>query len=265
MPLSDLENCAAGTFCGFVDCTLLQSTNYLKNAKQQGLPFTLNPRVLYRGYTVNVLQNSFCVMSQFFLDGQIKKLLTGGVDRPLSNGEKIASAISAGAISSVFAGPMELIMIQQQVKGTSLFSTAGTLFAKGPSTIWRGTPGMAMREGLYAGGFLGFIPVVREEMQKRYPEMSADQARFAATCIAGPVCSMASHPPDTIKTCLQGDVEAAKYTGYRQGIPKIVAERGVKALWAGAPWRIFRQFCCFMLFDKINTDLVPLVFPHAFK
>jgi len=265
MPLTDLENCATGIFCGVADCTLLQSTNYWKNAKQQGLPFTLDPRVLYRGYTVNVIQNGLCVMSQFYLAGVMKNIMTGGVDRPLSNSEKIASGVSAGAISSIFAGPMELVMIQQQIKGTGLLATAGELLAGGPSTIWRGTSGMALREGIYAGGFLGVIPVAREEIQKRYPDMSADQARLAGTFLAGPLCSLASHPPDTIKTCLQGDIEGAKYRGYGQGIKTLVAERGVTALWAGAPWRMFRQFCCFLLFDKINTDLVPLMFPHAFK
>ena len=122
-----------------------------------------------------------------------------------------------------------------------------------------------MREGLYAGGFLGLIPVAREEVQKRYPGMSADQARLVGTFIAGPICSICSHPPDTIKTCLQGDVEGAKYRSYGQTMSTLVAERGVRSLWAGAPWRIFRQFCCFLLFDKINTDLAPLLFPHAFK
>ena len=82
---------------------------------------------------------------------------------------------------------------------------------------------------------------------------------------AGPFCSMLSHPPDTIKTCLQGDVEGAKFQNYGQAMRKLAAERGVAALWAGAPWRIFRQMCCFMLFDKINTDIAPLIFPHAFK
>lgn len=265
MPLSDLENMATGMFCGAVDCALLQPTNYWKNAQQQKLPFTLNPSVLYRGVVVNTMQNSFCVMSQFFLAGQIKNLMTGGVDRPLSNSEKIVSGVSAGAISSLVAGPMELVMIQQQVKGTGLISTATDLLSRGPSTVFRGTSGMALREGLYAGGFLGFIPVVREEIQKANPSLSADQARLAATFVAGPICSMASHPPDTIKTCLQGDVEAATFTGYRQGMRKLVAERGMAVLWAGAPWRIFRQFCCFLLFDKINTDLAPIVFPHAFK
>ena len=265
MPLTDAENMAIGITCGATDCLLLQPTNYWKNAQQQKLPFTLNPSVLYRGVTVNTIQNAFCVMSQFFLAGQLKNVMTGGTDRPLSNAEKIASGVSAGAISSIVAGPMELIMIQQQVKGTGLAATAVEVVSSGPSVIWRGTTGMALREGLYAGGFLGIIPVVREEVQKAYPDLSADQARLGATFLAGPVCSMCSHPPDTIKTCLQGDVEGAKYTGYGQGVRSIVAERGARALWAGAPWRIFRQFCCFLLFDKINTDLAPLMFPHAFK
>ena len=263
--MTDLENCAMGITCGVTDCTLLQSTNYWKNAVQQGLPFTMNPAVLYRGYSVNVMQNAFCVMSQFYLAGQLKDKFTGGVDRPLSNSEKIASGISAGAISSIVAGPMELVMIQQQVKGGGLMSTASNVISQGPSTIWRGTTGMALREGLYAGGFLGLIPVAREEVQKRYPDLSADQARLVGTFTCGPLCSMLSHPPDTIKTCLQGDVEGAKYKTYGQTVRTLVQERGVRALWAGAPWRIFRQFCCFLLFDKINTDLAPLLFPHAFK
>mmetsp|Transcript_23044 Transcript_23044/g.71798 ORF Transcript_23044/g.71798 Transcript_23044/m.71798 type:complete len:267 (-) Transcript_23044:212-1012(-) len=265
MPLSDLENSALGILCGFTDCSLLQSTNYWKNAQQQGLPFTLNPSVLYRGYTVNVLQNAFCVMSQFYLNGVLKNTLTGGVDRELSNTEKIASGVSAGVISSFVAGPMELVMIQQQIKGGGLFSTASSVVSPGPLAVFRGTLGMMGREGVYAGGFLGIIPVVRSEIQKAKPEWSEDKARLAAVFSAGPVCSMASHPSDTIKTCLQGDVEGAKYRTYGQTAQTIIRERGMAALWAGAPWRIFRQFCCFMLFDKINSEFAPIIFPHAFK
>jgi len=262
--LTDAENCAVGVLCGVTDCTLLQATNYWKNAKQQGLAFTLDPRVLYRGYAINTTQNGLCVMSQFFLNGVLKNAVTGGIDRPLTSGETIATAVSAGAISSLFASPMELVMIQQQVKGGGVLSTAGDLIAKGPSTVFRGMTGMMLREGLYCGGFLGFIPVVRAEVQKANPDLSADQARLAATFLAGPICSMASHPPDTLKTCLQGDVEGANFKSYGQAARKLIAERGYSSLWAGAPWRIFRQFCCFLLFDKINSDVVPILFPHAF-
>ena len=112
------------------------------------------------------------------------------------------------------------------------------------------------------------MPVARQYVQDNYKDSigaTPDLARFSAAMMFTPFVSVFSPPPDTIKTCLQGDVEGAKYTGYGQGVRSIVAERGARALWAGAPWRIFRQFCCFLLFDKINTDLAPLMFPHAFK
>lgn len=40
---------------------------------------------------------------------------------------------------------------------------------------------------------------------------------------------------------------------------------GLSALWLGMPWRVFRQFCAIFLFDKINAELSPRLFPHAFK
>ena len=68
MPLTDVENVVMGTICGTADVCLLQPTNYWKNASQQGLPFSLKPSVLYRGIGANILNNGFCVGSQFFLN-----------------------------------------------------------------------------------------------------------------------------------------------------------------------------------------------------
>ena len=264
--LSDLENCSIGIICGVSDTTLLQSTNYWKNAQQQGLPFTLNPAVLYRGYAANTLNNGLCVMSQFFLNGVIKNALTGGVDRELSKAEKIGAGIGAGALSSIVGSPLELTMIQQQVKGESFMTTFGNIIRNG--TALQGIVGMMAREGIYCGGYLGLMPVVREEIRERYPTgigKSDDSARLFATMFAGPICSFASHPPDTLKTCLQGDVEGAKYRGYVGTARTLIAERGVAALWAGMPWRVFRQFCAIFLFDKINTEVAPMLYPHRYK
>ena len=47
--LSELENVAIGASAAFVEAVILQPTIYWKNAAQQGLPFTLNPRILFRG------------------------------------------------------------------------------------------------------------------------------------------------------------------------------------------------------------------------
>lgn len=267
MPLTDSENLMFGALCGTTDVTLLQSTNYWKNAVQQGLPFTLNPTVLYRGYFANVANNAGCLAAQFGLNGVFRKLITGGSNRPLSDTEMIAGGIFAGALSGVICGPIELVMIQQQRKGGGLMGTTMDMMKGGPRTFFRGTLAMCAREGIYCGGFMGAMPVLRGAIQRNFSDSvgkTEDSARFAAAMIAGPVSGILSHPPDTLKTCMQGDIEQATYKGYVQTARVVVRERGVTALWGGFPWRCFRQICCLMLFDKMASNLQPVLFPHAF-
>ena len=80
------------------------------------------------------------------------------------------------------------------------------------------------------------MPVVREKLRQAYPDSlgkTEDSARLFATMIAGPICSFFSHPPDTLKTCLQGDIEGAKYRTYIGTTRTLIAERGLSSLWAG--------------------------------
>lgn len=268
MPLSDAENMALGFIGGSIDVTLLQSTNYWKNAAQQGLPFTLNPMVLYRGYFANLMNNGFCVSTQFLFNGLVQKAVTGGVDRPLTAAEKITCGTSAGVLSGIVCGPIELVMIQQQRQGLSLMATSLDILKGGLSQVFRGTTGMCFREGIYCGGYLGIMPVVREQIQARFSDSigkTEDSARFAAALIAGPINGMLSHPPDTLKTCLQGDLHGVKFTGYVQSAGILVRESGIASLWRGFPWRVFRQMCAIFLFDKVNSEMSRILFPHAFK
>ena len=46
--LSEKQNLLLGTFAAFIESILLQPTLYWKNARAQNLPFTLNPKKLYR-------------------------------------------------------------------------------------------------------------------------------------------------------------------------------------------------------------------------
>ena len=197
----------------------------------------------FAGFIANTVNNGFCVMSQFYIDGVLKKIILGGEDRPFTSAERIASGASSGALSGVVCGPIELIMIQQQKKGGGLLSTALSLIKDGPMTFFRGTGPMMMREGIYAGGFLGVMPVTREMIRKNFPDSlgkTEDSARFGAACVAGPLCGFASHPPDTIKTCMQGDIERVTYGGFVETGRTIVATKGAPFLWAGFPWRLFR-------------------------
>ena len=90
------KNIGFGLLCGFTDVALFQPMNYWKNAVQQSLPFTLNPSLLYRGVAANLANNSFCVGAQFWLNGVWRKMITGGVNRDLSNIEKVGGGVFAG-------------------------------------------------------------------------------------------------------------------------------------------------------------------------
>jgi hypothetical protein len=266
--LSEIENATLGAVGGWIDVTLLQATNYWKNAAQQGLPFETNPRVLYRGYFANCLNNGSCVMLQFAGTGIIQKLIARGEDRPLTNTETIGAAFASGYLSGFVCGPIELAMIQQQRKGGSLLGTASNLVASGPSTVMRGTLGICLREGIYCGGFLGLMPILRGAVQKNFPDSigkTEDSARLAAAMVGGPLCSMLSHPPDTFKSCMQGDIERTKFGSMKETYAVLVKERGITSLWAGAPWRIFRQLCAMMIFDKCASQLSRMLFPHRFQ
>lgn len=270
MVLSDLENAALGVFCGCTDVVLLQSTNYWKNAKQQGLPFTMNPRVLYRGVLANMCNNGTCIMSQFYVNGLIRRAVAGGSDREFNDTERIAAGFVAGAIGSIPTAPMELTMIQQQRKGSSTAQALKGIFAGGlgGGGVSRGLTMMMAREGIYCCGFLGIMPVVRSALARNYPERfagSPDAARVCATLIAGPICCVLSHPFDSVKTCMQGDLEMARYRGATATARTLVAESGVAVLWAGMPWRLGRQCVSVFLIDYIRAELAPVLFPRAFS
>jgi len=209
------------------------------------------------------------LMTQFYLNGIMKKLLTAGEKRPLTAAEQIGCGFGAGIGSGVVCGPLELIMIQQQRKGGSIASVGADLVRGGPSIVSRGMLALGLREGIYCAGFMGILPAVRQYIREHYSHTvigrSDDSARLAATFVAGPICSFASHPPDTVKTCMQGDIEQVRFKGYGQTTNVLVAEGGLPALWRGIPWRLFRQFCAVFLFDKISAEVAPILFPHAFK
>eukprot|EP00933_Yihiella_yeosuensis_P001186 TRINITY_DN101941_c0_g1_i1.p1 TRINITY_DN101941_c0_g1~~TRINITY_DN101941_c0_g1_i1.p1 ORF type:complete len:271 (+),score=29.02 TRINITY_DN101941_c0_g1_i1:63-875(+) len=266
--LSGFENATIGALGGFFDVTLLQSLNHWKNAAQQGLPFETNPRKLYRGYVVNVINNSGCVMAQFAVTGLIQRLIARGEARKLTDGEVLVSALTAGFVTGAACGPLELAMIQQQRKGGTLVGTFRNLFAGGPSVLSRGVLGISLRESIYCGLILGASPVLRERIKQNFPDTlgkTDDSARFAAVMMAGPFCSLASHPFDTYKTCMQGDIERVKFGTMRETHATLMKERGITSLWAGTPWRLTRQIAAAFIIDKVASELSPMIFPHRFN
>jgi hypothetical protein len=274
-----MQNAIVGVTVGIVEVVCCQPLNYWKNMKQQGLPLTLDPRKLYRGLGAAAVNMGGCTMIQFAVGGSLKRLVLGGgggggggmgmdddihhrrgegmegermEGRRLTAAEEMGIGFAAGVVSALAGSPLTLIMIQQQVRGGSSYDTMCRI--ANPNHFYRGFVGVAMREGLWTCGYLSFPPIVRRYLGETYPnEFASDAtARIPAALLGGFFACYLSHPFDTIKTCMQGDVERRVYGTFTETARRIY-EGGPTAFYRGATFRYGRMVCAVYLIDTLQV------------
>lgn len=254
-----------GIAAGIIEVTILQPMLYCKNATQQKLPFTLNPRILYRGLTMSVTNMAILTGLQFPLTGAVTKIFTGGADRRLSSGEQIASGFVGGMLSGFACAPMELVMIQQQRFGGTIFSTPARIIQKvGLAGQFRGLTMSCGREGMFTAGYLGIGPVISRTLQEDYNQ-SVSVAKAGGAVGGGVIAATLSHPMDTCKTCMQGDIERKAYGSLRETAQTLYAEAGAGRFFRGWTWRTGRMICAVFIMNECKVQLAPIMFPHHFK
>ena len=238
---SDSENLLVGSFAALAEGLILQPTLYWKNASIQRMPFSMNPRIIYRGTTASILNEVQMMSVQFTATGYLQRLLLGDSPGKLSKPQQIMMATAGGSFSALFNSPIELLMIQQQNTGGTLFSTFrrvvsthGFLF----SGMYRGLLPCVFRDGLYVTGLLGVTPVAQQYLIAEHG-MGQTQASMIASLVGGVVAALPSHPLDMIKTCLQGDLTQSKYKNSLDTVKKVWLEGGIKRFYAGNFWRSF--------------------------
>ena len=159
----------------------------------------------------------------------------------------------------------ELIMIQQQVHGGSvLTATSRMLKQAGPSVFARGYISTCAREGLYAAGYLGIVPVVQRKLVQDYGFGKVSGA-VVGSIMSGLIAATCSHPLDTIKTCMQGDVEGKRYSTMTHTARSIHAEYGMSGFFNGWFWRTSRMCCAVFIISESKRRLAPVLFPKYFS
>jgi solute carrier family 25 (mitochondrial carnitine/acylcarnitine transporter), member 20/29 len=256
------ENAVLGCAAGTIEVTILQPMLYLKNATQQGLPMTLDPRLLYRGLFASVMNMSILTGLQFPLTGLVSGAITGGAERRLTDGEMIGSGFVGGALSGFACGPMELVMIQQQRFGGGILATPPKIMADhgGARALFRSVSMACGREGLFAAGYLGIGPVLSRRLVEDHG-LADGTADVAGAVGAGVIAASLSHPMDTIKTCMQGDLGGARYGGVGATGRTLMAESGVGAFFRGWSWRTGRMICAVFIMGQCKKQLTPILFP----
>ena len=178
------------------------------------------------------------------------------VNLPLSissEGRDCLSAALGGMLSAFFSSPVELVMIQQQVYGKSVFRTISSIvqtngvFSR--SGLMRGVLPTVCRDGIYVTGMLGVTPMLQNILMKDHGYTSGP-AGFYASMVGGVMASLPSHPFDLVKTVMQGDRLMALTAAHTDGqvhrspsrnlytvVSTLYSEGGVKRFTAGVFWR----------------------------
>lgn len=267
---SDLQRLSGGENCvlGMVTGVMSKACNYpflvWKNTVQQGLPISLDPRVVYRGLPMACLNLGGTNAVQFGATGFFQKLLaTAGTS---SDSVQLGGSFLGGLASGVPCSIWELCMIQQQRFGGTIFGTPKQFIAEyGPSSLTRGVTMTMGREAMFTMAMLGITPLIQQRLvEKSGMEKNTALAAGALTgaCFAGTV----THPMDTIKTCMQGDLGQRKYSDIMSTGRLLAQEYGVvQGLFKGLSYRIALISTTFFLVNRFKQVVVPLLFPHAIE
>lgn len=268
--LDEKQNFLLGCTAAFIEGVLLQPTLYWKNALAQNLPFTFDPRKLYRGTSISILNECQMMGLQFFLTGYFHNFFqtqSGAIEgkHKLSEREEVLSSICGGAIAALSTSPLELIMIQQQKFGGSIYTTLrGVVKSHGCSQfgLYRGLFPAALRDAIYVSGMLAVTPIIQKYLTSSELgfDMSQSAASVCASIIGGVLGAVPSHPLDVVKTNMQGDLNCKK--SMVQTAVTLAREagggvNGIRRLFKGCLFRTINITGTVYIANECNNRLSP--------
>lgn len=205
-----------------------------------------------------------CTMLQFVVGGSLKQQVLGDEKRPLTIAEEMGCGIGAGTFSALVGSPLELIMIQQQRTGLNTIETIKSV--ANPSLIGRGFLGAAVREALWTCGYLSIPAIVKPRLMSAFPDTfdSTEKARVPAALLGGLFACYLTHPFDTVKTCMQGDIKREKFGTFTETAAVLYKESKVPGFFRGATFRYGRMVIAVGMMDFLKETISPLLYPAAF-
>lgn len=158
-------------------------------------------------------------------------------------------------------------MIQQQRFSGSLIDTPKRLLREhGVIGLQRGMLMCMSRESVFTVAMLAATPILQEKIRSQYPELSPSTALAAGALTSSFVGATLTHPVDTIKTCMQGDIGGHKYSNALQTGRMLMEEHGMaKGLFKGLSWRIGLVTTTFFLVNSLRQQIAPVCFPGQVK
>jgi len=258
--LTNIQNTLLGCTAAFIEGIILQPTIYWKNARAIGLPFTINPKVVYRG-TVASLFNEIQMMGlQFGFTGFYEKKLSQNSfsSKYDAHAIEILSSTLGGVNAAFFASPVELVMIQQQINGGNAVKSFINIIKQGK--IFRGLFPTIWRDSIYVTSMLGLTPLLQNYLIQE-EKFSVSTAGFYASLAGGIAAALPSHPFDLVKTVMQAenlnDSRTTKMANMTQTALKLWREGGLRRVYLGASWRTFNITATIYIANECRVRMTP--------
>mmetsp|Transcript_10414 Transcript_10414/g.12651 ORF Transcript_10414/g.12651 Transcript_10414/m.12651 type:complete len:285 (-) Transcript_10414:117-971(-) len=265
--LTSSENLSLGMLTG----TMARTVNYplltWKNASQQSLPISFNPSVVYRGLPASCVNYGATIGMQFLLTGFFSKKLSGFDTESNSPSvlTQIGAPLAGGFCAGIPCSILELVMIQQQRFGGSAFQIVPKLVHQfGITSLSRAMAMTVSRESLFTLSMLGLTPAIQYELVNRF-HMNKDASLAIGALTSSAFATTVTHPMDTIKTCMQGDMCKKQYTTIMQTANSLVKNHGiVDGLFKGINWRFLQISVGFFMINKLKEVVMPVIFQDKF-
>lgn len=253
--LTEGQNIAVGAVAALTQAVILQPTIFWKNAAQQGIPFTLNPRIVYRGMGAGLVNEAGQMGFQFGAAGFLKKAFG------TSPSGEMASAMLAGIAISPFVQGCEITMIQQQRFGGSLLNTPQRLVREsGIRSLFRGYTPLISREVIYCSGMLGTTPLMQKWLMEE-KGWNLNAAETTASLVNGLMVGIITCPMDAMSTVMKGDLEQKTYGGFFSTLCKRFSG-GPRMFFGGVFWRSVNMAGTIWIANAVRFRVEPLVIDH---
>lgn len=226
--LSTIENYSIGALTGLTEVIATNPLFVIKTKIQQNKPWILSPSAYYRGFIPNAI--GFMPITAIQV-GSNQWIQSNIFNNQATNIQKIGSAFTAGALSSLISCPVERIMTIQNDQPTTKLSK---IFLQHMSwRLFMGQLATSLREGGFSIFFLAAPLVIKEKLKLYDFDDTASSAIASVT--SGIAASFLTQPFDTIKTTQQssahplGFLKAAQYLGF-QGLFKGMLARSTSVV-----------------------------------
>lgn len=250
-----IQSLITGSVAGAVEVGVNHPLWNVKIRMQCGDPFTLNPRLLYRGIIPNAASMIPVTAIQVGLDRFFQHIFFKETSK-LSSAQCIASAFVAGVGSAPASCATEMVLTHQKNTGWGFYSAGKYLITKhGYRSLFTGLPATMAREGVFTLFFLAVTPLLKGAVQ---PYLSKD---YAASLVAGMGSGIAatilSQSADTIKTIQQG-AELPYDVGLRSVVRELYKKQGFYGFFKGGTPRGIRVVSAITVMGLVTEKMEAL-------